>query len=210
MLPGERAREYLTPDREPRAVCDLCRANAQRAGWVRADLAERRAPDPDPVGGSDERSWVLRRRPWRRGRERRRAADATHVDRAPRPRGRDSGGGPERRIRRALDRFNASEHRRTVEGLTRSLGEPRVAAIAPAEAPDQVRLTVAWSLSWYQWKVEFSGTDAAVRSSRTGTEIAELGAADRAWNARAGADGRLQLGLGTNGGGDAPAPDEPE
>src|SRR5918994_15384 len=44
---------------------------------------------------------------------------------------------PERRIRRALDRFNSSEHRRTVAGLTRSLGNPRVAAITPViSTPD--------------------------------------------------------------------------
>ena len=115
---------------------------------------------------------------------------------------------PERRIRRALDRFNRSEHRRTVEGLTRSLGSPRVAAVTPAEAPDQVRLTVAWELSWYQWKVEFADDDAAVRALRNGKEVSELGPADRAWNARAGEDGRIQLRVGSNGDGEVLVPDD--
>lgn len=214
ILFGERTREYLTPERERYSVCDLCRARAQRAGWVRADRAPEKDQDEEP-DRPRRRSWMLRQRFQRRRRDEgaergergsreRRPAAADHL-----PAGNAADWSPERRIRRALDRFNSSEHRRTVEGLTRSLGEPRVAAIAPAEAPDQVRLTVAWNLSWYQWKVQFSGHDADVRTFRNGKEIAELGAADRAWNARAGSDGRLQLGAARNGDRDEAAPDEP-
>jgi hypothetical protein len=39
MLPGERTQEYVSPDGERRAVCDLCRDNVKRSGWVRADRA---------------------------------------------------------------------------------------------------------------------------------------------------------------------------
>lgn len=191
MLPGERTREYVAPNRDRRAVCDLCRDQAQRAGWVRADYAAAAPPD------EEQEEQPRRRRLLRR----RRAATSSP------PRGASES--PERRIRRAIDRFNDSEHRRTIEGLTRSLGSPRVAAITPAESPEQVRLTVAWDLSWYQWTVEFSGHDADVSSLRSGKEVRELGAADRAWNARATDDGRLQLGLATNGDREARAPDEP-
>lgn len=106
---------------------------------------------------------------------------------------------PERRIRQAIDGFNRSQYRRTVEGLTRSMGRPRVAAIAPSKQPDRVRLTVAWDLSWYQWEVKLSNSEARVRTIGHGQRISELGAADQAWNARAGEDGRLQLGLGGDG-----------
>jgi hypothetical protein len=199
MLAGERTREYLTPERESRAVCDLCRTRADRAGWIRADRAAEQVP-------GDESEQRPRERPrWRP----RRGTNSPPSPRAPERPERSAPESPERRIRRALDRFNSTEHRRTVEGLTRSLGMPRVAAITPAEAPQQVRLTVAWDLSWYQWKVEFSGEQADVSTLRNGRELAELGAADRAWNARADEDGRLQLGLGSNGGGE-PAPDQPE
>jgi hypothetical protein len=183
MLPGERTRAYVTPESERRAVCDLCRNRAQRAGWIRADRARKQIVEDTPP--------KPKQRQRVRERLRRRAGP---------PRAR-----PEHRIRRALDRFNESEHRRTVEGLTRSLGRPRVAAINPAEAPEVVRLTVAWELSWYQWKVELSGDDAAVSSLRSGKEVGELGAADRAWNARAGEDGRLRLGLSANGAREASA-----
>ena len=95
-----------------------------------------------------------------------------------------------------------------MEGLTRSLGRPRVAAITPAESPQQVRLTVAWDLSWYQWMVDFSGREADVSSLRSGKDVRELGAADRAWNARASEDGRLQLGQRSNGDREARSSDE--
>ena len=81
-----------------------------------------------------------------------------------------------------------------------------MAAVTPAEAPEQVRLTVAWDLPWYQWKVEFSDKQAAVRAFRNGKEVSELGPADRAWNARAAEDGRLQLRLGAREGEETPAP----
>lgn len=188
MLPGERTREYVTPDRDRRAVCDLCRAQAQRAGWVRADYTTAAPPTEAPENPERPRRRLRRRGP---GGPRRGASES-----------------PERRIRRALDRFNDSEHRRTVEGLTRSLGRPRVAAITPAESPQQVRLTVAWDLSWYQWMVDFSGREADVSSLRSGKDVRELGAADRAWNARASEDGRLQLGQRSNGDREARSSDE--
>jgi hypothetical protein len=220
MLPGEHTREYLTPQRERRAVCDLCRTKAQRAGWVRAD----RAPEPSPDEQGDEkprrrlrfrpRISLVRNPP--RGEEgdggedgEERARDRREPSRGGgRRRRRGAAETPERRIRRAIDRFNRSEHRRTVAGLTRSLGSPRVAAITPADSPDQVRLTVAWDLSWYQWEVELSEREIAVHSLGTGTEMSELGPADRAWNARAGEDGRLQLRPSGNGDGELPPPDE--
>jgi hypothetical protein len=186
MLFGERTQAFVTPGGERRAVCDLCRPKVRAAGWARAD----RGGPPEPA--AEPAQQPRRARP-----------------RAERPPRGDSAETPERRIRRALDRFNQSEHRQTVAGLTRSLGQPKVAAVTPAQAPEQVRLTVAWDLSWYQWKVEFSGSDAAVTSLRSGREVGELGPADRAWNARAGEDGRLQLGLGSNGDREAPLPDQP-
>jgi hypothetical protein len=232
MLPGEHTREYLTPQRERRAVCDLCRTKAQRAGWVRAD----RAPEPSPDEQGDEKPRRrLRFRPrislvrnpprgeegdggeeakeGNGGEEAKEGEEGARDRREPsrgdgRRRRRVAAETPERRIRRAIDRFNHSEHRRTVAGLTRSLGSPRVAAITPADSPDQVRLTVAWDLSWYQWEVELSERETAVHSLGTGTEMSELGPADRAWNARAGEDGRLQLRPSGNGDGELPPPDE--
>jgi hypothetical protein len=207
MLPGERTQEYLSPDRERRAVCDLCRDKVKRSGWVRAD----RAPQM-PVEEPEKPRRRLRERlsGLRQAENPQPEPDPQPQPRAPtRKQRRGPDDSPERRIRRAIERFNKSPHRRTVEGLTRSLGQPRVAAVTPAEAPEQVRLTVAWDLSWYQWKVVFSDdADTDVSSLRSGKEVSELGPADRAWNARASEDGRLQLRVGQNGDGEAPAREE--
>jgi hypothetical protein len=184
MLSGERTRAYMSPDGERRAVCDLCRVRVQSAGWVRADLAAQRAPERE----EKKRARNNRLRGPRIG-----ALEG-------RGRSRESGETPQRRVRRALDGFNNSEHRRTVEGLIRSLGEPKVSAVAPSERPDQVRLTVAWDLSWYQWEVRLAEAGPSVRSLGKGSEVGQLPPADRAWNSRAADDGKLQFGLGSNGG----------
>jgi hypothetical protein len=98
---------------------------------------------------------------------------------------------------RALATFNASEHRRTVAGLIRSLGSPSVCVSTPAGDPGGVRVTVAWELSWYQWEVGLAagGGGDSVRDLAKGADPEELAEADRAWNARASEGGELRLGL---------------
>ena len=91
-------------------------------------------------------------------------------------------------MRRAVEAFNSSAEGRTVRGLRRSLGEPRVAVRASDDAA--VLVTVAWELSWYQWEV---GGGGAVRETGKGKEVSELPALDRDWNAVIGEDGRLSL-----------------
>jgi hypothetical protein len=106
---------------------------------------------------------------------------------------------PNRRIKRAFDRFNQTEYREMVSGLIRSLGPPSVSAVTSAVAPAEVRITVAWELSWYQWEVDLAGDGLGVRELAKGTELGELEEEDRAWNARATEDGELHLGGGGNG-----------
>jgi hypothetical protein len=83
---------------------------------------------------------------------------------------------------RAAERFNSSEAARTVAGLTRTLGEPRVSIGAAAGSPSAARVTVAWELGWYQWAVADEGEQAVAELAR-GTEIGQLDAAARQWNA---------------------------
>jgi hypothetical protein len=97
---------------------------------------------------------------------------------------------PQRLARRAADRFNASEARRTVAGLTRSLGEPQ-ASIEISKRAGDATVTVAWELSWYQWKID-PGAHGAVREVRKGSELEELSDSEREWNARVGDDGSLR------------------
>lgn len=94
---------------------------------------------------------------------------------------------------RATARFNASEAGHTVSGLVRTLGEPRVSVGASAGIPGEMRITVAWELTWYQWGVDVGGTR-PVYEIATGTEIAELDSAARHWNANVVDGGRVVLG----------------
>jgi hypothetical protein len=210
MLRGEATREYASPDGERVEVCDLCRERVVDAGWTRAGEhvaapAERRQPF-----GARGRRWLKQRVEGARLRiegpegqdgasdEHRLVADSSSQ---PAPRRRlPRYEPPDRRLRRAIEQFNASEHRRTVAGLARSLGAPRVAAVTGPEAPDEVRLTVAWELSWYQFEVVLADERTTIRALAKGDEISELAEDDRAWNAHVTDDGKLELGAGSNGG----------
>jgi hypothetical protein len=83
----------------------------------------------------------------------------------------------------AVTRFNASEAARTVAGLTRTLGEPRVSIGAAAGSPEAARITVAWELTWYQWTVAGGEREQPIAELARGTELDQLDAAARQWNA---------------------------
>jgi hypothetical protein len=80
-----------------------------------------------------------------------------------------------------------------VAGLTRTLGEPRVSIGAAAGSTGEVRVTVAWELSWYQWGVDVNGGSHPVAQLGKGGELAELDGAARVWNGGI-AKGVLHLG----------------
>jgi hypothetical protein len=96
-------------------------------------------------------------------------------------------------FQRAVARFNHSEAGRTVAGLTRTLGTPWASVGASAGAPEEVRVTVAWELSWYQWGVDVGEELRPVFEIGKGSEIDQLDAAAKQWNAAVGEDGRLRL-----------------
>jgi hypothetical protein len=98
-------------------------------------------------------------------------------------------------LERATARFNASEAARTVAGLVRTLGEPRVSVGACAGQPDEMRITVAWDLTWYQWGVDVGAAEGRpVREIASGAHISGLDAAARQWNASTVDGGRIVLG----------------
>ena len=118
------------------------------------------------------------------------AAPGANVGRRPEPEATES---PLGRIERAAARFGGSEAARTVAGLMRSLGEPRVSIGSAAGSPSEVRITVAWDLCWYQWGVDLGDELRAVFPLDKGDEIEQLDGSARQWNARAGDGGRLAL-----------------
>ncbi|HVS99592.1 MAG TPA: hypothetical protein VHE08_03670, partial [Solirubrobacterales bacterium] len=99
---------------------------------------------------------------------------------------------PTGRFERAIARFNAGEAGRTVAGLTRTLGAPSVSVGDLAGAADEVRVTVAWELTWYQWGVDLGDELRPVYELRRGFEVEEIEPAARQWNASA-HDGRIVM-----------------
>jgi hypothetical protein len=99
---------------------------------------------------------------------------------------------PTSRFERAVSRFNTSEAGRTVAGLTRTLGAPSVSVGGSAGAEDEVRVTVAWELTWYQWGVDLGDELRPVYELDKGFEVDEIDAAARQWNASA-HDGRIVM-----------------
>ncbi len=93
----------------------------------------------------------------------------------------------------SLTAFNGSEFRRTVSGLSKSLGEPRATAIAirTTSGDTGARITVAWELAWYQWEVGPGARRPEVREIARGETIDQLRAADRNWNLDVSRDGTL-------------------
>ena len=99
------------------------------------------------------------------------------------------------KIERALELFNVSEHRRTIAGVGRSLGEPWVSALPREDGPGarEVGIVVAWELSWYRYRVDLDDADQAVLLLARGNELDDLDEELRHWNVGADAEGRLTL-----------------
>jgi hypothetical protein len=90
----------------------------------------------------------------------------------------------------AADLFNASQYRRTVAGIAKSLGEPRVSVVALSGVNAEVVVTVAWDISWYQYRVS-PESDNPVRLEERGHDPAELEGSVTEWNARLDPEGRI-------------------
>lgn len=216
LLPGERPTDYVTRDGATAIVCELCRPRAEAAGWLLPDEAaarggtgrDRRRPRGQMLGGllarlpaagnggegpgSDQSSAGLDGAP-RRGSSRSRggSAEASKPSVAVPLEGGDSSGTT---MPEALAAFNASNHRRTVAGLSRTLGAPRASGLAVRASSGYpgARVTVAWELTWYQWEIGPGPRGPEVRESGKGETIDQLRAADRTWNLLVDSDGTLQ------------------
>lgn len=90
----------------------------------------------------------------------------------------------------AADIFNASDYKRTVGGIVRSLGTPQASIVPLSGTSGELAITVAWDLSWYQYRVSPEAAQ-PIRLERRGHEVDELEPAYRGWNANVEEDGRL-------------------
>ena len=213
LLPGERPTEYVTRDGAEAVVCELCKPRAEAAGWLRPDEAdamrggggrERRRPRGQMLGGLLSRLPAATNgeaRPGRAGYEQDEAPGRSSPGRerppapaASTPVGPSSGASSGTTLPEALQAFNASNHRRTVAGLTRTLGSPRASGLAVRTKGGSpgARVTVAWELTWYQWEIGPGPRGPEVRESGKGETISQLRAADRTWNLLVDTDGTLE------------------
>ena len=90
----------------------------------------------------------------------------------------------------AADLFNASQYRRTVGGIAKSLGLPTVSVVVLSGVNAEVVITVAWDISWYQYRIT-PDSGQPVRLAERGHDPRELEAMFTSWNAKLTQDGRI-------------------
>jgi hypothetical protein len=177
LLVGERTVRYSPNGEDFVDVCPLCVEVAADYGWLKEGspttpvVADRRRKRLGPLGALFES----------------RKPPVDHVVDEPILRRLSV---PEKAMVEATELFNASAFRRTVGGIAKSLGEPRV-SVVPLPGPNaEVVITVAWDISWYQYRVT-PESGQPVRLEGRGHEPRELESMFTTWNAKLTPDGRL-------------------
>jgi hypothetical protein len=179
LLMGERAIRFAPEEGADLVdVCPLCQDIATEHGWLKEG-----APTTPVVGGD-------------RRRRRRGLGDLLGLRR-------DNGETvttPEPILRRlsteelalveAADLFNGSTYRRTVSGIAKSLGDAKASIVPLTGDAGEMAVTVAWDLSWYQYRVSPESAQ-PVRLERRGHELDELEDSFKGWNAHVEDEGRL-------------------
>ena len=176
LLVGERAVRY-SPDGDNFVdVCPLCQESAVEYGWLKE--------------GSPTTPVVSDRRRKRLGLgslfESRKPAVAPVVDEPILRRLSER----ELAIVEAADLFNESAFRRTIAGIAKSLGAPKASILPLSGVSSEVVLTVAWDISWYQYRIT-PDSGQPVRLAVRGHEPAELESLFTSWNAHLSPDGRI-------------------
>ena len=90
----------------------------------------------------------------------------------------------------AAELFNGSSYRRTVGGISKSLGEAKASVVPLSGTNGESAVTVAWDISWYQYRVS-PESQQPVRLERRGHELEELEGSFKTWNAHVEDEGRL-------------------
>jgi hypothetical protein len=180
LLMGERAVRYAPEEgAELVDVCPLCQEIALEHGWIK---------EGTPTTPTVERERKRRRRGLgellglSRG-----GPEATIAPPEPILRRLS---GDEVALLEAADLFNASTYRRTVGGIAKSLGEAKASIVALSGDAGELAVTVAWDISWYQYRVS-PDSGQPVRLERRGHELDELEETFKAWNAHVEDEGRL-------------------
>lgn len=179
LLMGEHALRFSPDGSRYVDVCPLCTDVALDHGWVREGVAVSRALQ-QPVRRRRSRSlWqsLLGSRP----------PEAEPVASEPILRRLSD---DELALVEAAELFNASQFRRTIAGVAKALGEPRVSITPLSGVNSELVLTFAWDISWYQYRVSPESAQ-PVRISERGHDLDELEHGYQSWNAVVHEDGRV-------------------
>jgi hypothetical protein len=178
LLLGERTMRFAPEGEDFVDVCLLCQEIAAEQGWLKEGSPTTPTFEEEP-----------RRRRFSLGAmlDPRRAQPEESL--APEPILRRLSG-HERAMVEAADLFNSSPYRRTVGGIGKSLGKPHASVVALSGVNSEVVVTVAWDISWYQYRV-LPDSAQPVRLAERGLELEELEPSFRTWNARVDPDGRV-------------------
>lgn len=179
LLTGERPIRYAPTGSDFVDVCPLCQEVAVESGWVKE------GSPTTPIVPPERR----RKRKLRLGSLfERRTPPEQPVASEPILRRLSE---HELAIVEAADLFNASAFRRTIAGIAKSLGGPKASIVPISGVNGEVVITVAWDLSWYQYRVVTIDSAQPVRLEERGHELGELEATFKEWNAHLQDDGRL-------------------
>jgi hypothetical protein len=178
LLVGERTTRFSLDGEEFVDVCPLCQEIAAEQGWLKEGSPTTPTFEEEPRRKRFSLGAIL---------DPRRAVPEETI--APEPILRRLSE-HERAMVEAADLFNASPYRRTVGGIAKSLGRPNVSVVPLSGVNTEVVVTVAWDISWYQYRVLFDSAQ-PVRLAERGHEPDELEPSFRTWNARVDQDGRV-------------------
>ena len=178
LLVGERTTRYAPDGEDFVDVCPLCQDLAAEQGWVKEGSPTTPTFEEEP-----------RRRRFSLGAflDPRKAAAEESIASEPILRRLSD---HERAMVEAADLFNSSPYRRTVGGIGKSLGKPHASVVPLSGVNSEVVVTVAWDISWYQYRV-LPDSAQPVRLAERGHELEELEHSFRTWNARVDPDGRV-------------------
>jgi hypothetical protein len=179
LLTGERPVRYAPTGTDFVDVCLLCQEIAVESGWIKE------GSPTTPIVPAERK----RRKKLSLGSLFERRRDATEQPVASEPILRRLSE-HELAIVEAADLFNASAFRRTIAGIAKSLGAPRASVVPLSGVNPEVVITIAWDLSWYQYRVTLDSAQ-PVRLEERGHELGELEPGFAEWNAHLEDDGRL-------------------